>query len=66
MSESKKRGGRREGAGRPALYGEKMTPRRVCLTDAQWVEFQRRGGAPWLRALLDTHADHGTGGDAEP
>lgn len=34
---------------------EKLTERCIRLTDNQWAELQRRGGAQWLRNELGAH-----------
>lgn len=48
----KDNGGARKGAGRkpntvPTKAGE------VRLTVAQWAEFRRQGGSPWLQGILN-------------
>lgn len=43
-------GGKRAGAGRPALDGTRRIS--ICLTEATYPEFKRRGGAVWLRQEL--------------
>lgn len=44
-------------AGRPPLYGDRMEAHTVMFTAAQWQQVQARGGAAYLRQLID--ADHG-------
>ena len=51
-----KRGGKRDGAGRPPLGQPEQRPRAVRMTDDQWERFQQRGGAAWLRGVLDGKA----------
>lgn len=53
MQESKsKRGGYREGAGRP-VTPEPAKPRTVRLTEKQAVTLKTAGGNPYLRKHLD-------------
>ena len=50
------RGGKREGAGRPQgstkPEAEKTKPHKVSMTDSEYREFLKRGGARWLRQIL--------------
>ena len=49
------RGGPGRGQGRKALAesGEKMKPRQIRMTDAEWAKCLRLGGAMWVRAQLN-------------
>lgn len=48
------RGGTRRGAGRPA--GSKkdnpVKPRKISLTDTEYSNYVKKGGAKWLRPIL--------------
>lgn len=50
------RGGKRDGAGRPQgstkPEAEKTKPHKVSMTDSEYREFLKRGGARWLRQIL--------------
>lgn len=51
-------GGKRQGAGRPSdteLPPDKRKNKIVYIrmTFAQWTEYIKRGGAKWLRSILD-------------
>lgn len=48
-----KRGGPREGAGRPRERDEPMVPMTIKLEPAQKDKLQRLGGAPWVRKKID-------------
>lgn len=45
-------GGRRR-VGRPTLGDERMTGHTIMLTDEQWSKVQNRGGAGYVRQLID-------------
>lgn len=48
------RGGPGRGQGRKSLEPDaKLVQRSVGLTRAQWDRFYEKGGAAWLRKLLD-------------
>lgn len=54
-----KQGGKRERAGRPKGIKkpiksdtEKVKPRKISLTDAEYQNYLMRGGAKWLRPVL--------------
>jgi hypothetical protein len=52
-------GGYREGSGRPKgtkLPKEKLMSKQINLrvTVAQWLEYLKRGGAKWLRGILQS------------
>jgi hypothetical protein len=51
MKTENKQGGKREGAGRPAV-SDKAKSRTVRLNDADYKKFQSLGGANWLRYEL--------------
>ena len=54
MSETNKRGGAREGAGRkPTPEAEALKVGSIRLTQAQWDKMARLGGAAWLRERID-------------
>lgn len=51
-------GGKRPGSGRPANTGLPPDKRKskivyIRMTLAQWAEYVRRGGADWLRSVLE-------------
>ena len=48
-----RKGGAREGAGRPPLEEPKKT-RSIRATDEQWATFQEQGGNAWFCALMDS------------
>lgn len=48
-----KKGGAREGAGRPPINEPKKS-HTIRATDAQWKTFKNQGGNGWLSALLDS------------
>lgn len=56
MTEYIGRGGKREGAGRPKGSvkpdANKTKNRTIGLTDSEYAEYMKRGGAKWLRANL--------------
>lgn len=53
-----KKGGKREGSGRPKgtikQDHEKTKNRTIAMTDAEHAEYLKRGGARWLRPELQT------------
>ena len=54
MSEKKKRGGAREGAGRkPTSEADALMVGSIRLTQAQWDKLARLGGVAWLRERID-------------
>lgn len=48
------RGGKREGSGRPIGYRKDnpVKPRKISLTDPEYENYIKRGGAKWLRPIL--------------
>ena len=59
MTEYIGRGGRREGAGKPKGYRKKdpTKPRTINLTDPDYSNYIKRGGARWLRPILRGEQD---------
>lgn len=53
------RGGKREGAGRPIGTTKeiKVKPRKISMTDPEYENFIKRGGAKWLRPILRGEKD---------
>ncbi len=55
MSEEYKgRGGRREGAGKPKGYRKELPvkARKISMTDPEYENYLKKGGAKWLRPIL--------------
>lgn len=50
------RGGNRDGAGRPKGSTKpddlKIKPRKISLTDNEYKNYLKKGGAKWLRPVL--------------
>jgi hypothetical protein len=54
VSETNKRGGLREGAGRkPTPEADALRVGSIRLTRAQWDKLARLGGVAWLRERID-------------
>jgi len=54
LSETKKRGGAREGAGRkPTPEADALKVGSIRLTQAQWDKLARLGGVAWLGERID-------------
>ena len=54
MSETNKRGGARDGAGRkPTPEADALRVGSIRLTQAQWDKLARLGGVAWLRERID-------------
>ena len=54
MTEHTSRGGRREGARKPLGYRKEnpVKPRKISMTDPEYENYLKRGGAKWLRPIL--------------
>ena len=57
--EYKGRGGPRTGAGKPKGYRKEnpVKPRKISLTDPEYENYIKRGGAKWLRPILRGETD---------
>lgn len=53
--EKRKKGGRREGAGRPVTS---RRARSVMFNDEEWKWIKERGGSEFLRRLVERERDH--------
>jgi len=56
MTEEKGRGGSRAGAGKPKGYRKddslRIKPHKISMTDSEYANYLKKGGAKWLRPLL--------------
>lgn len=53
------RGGTRVGAGKPKGYRKEnpVKPRKISMTDPEYENYLKRGGAKWLRPILRGEQD---------
>lgn len=53
------RGGPRVGAGKPKGYKKEnpVKPRKISMTDPEYENYLKRGGAKWLRPILRGEQD---------
>ena len=59
MTEHTGRGGKREGAGKPLGYRKEnpVKPRKISMTDPEYENYLKLGGAKWLRPILRGEQD---------